>query len=241
MNRRAFIKLTGGLFGVAMLSPLANHPEIDLSIFCDEFYGEGSRWRLDKPFSQDERVIATDSRILVTVNSSSCEIAESTARVPSVSHLPLGEGGLWRPWPKPGLINDMRPNNKWGNYHLCPMCDGKGRVGDSVRECEHQNGKWDECAVDCFKCPDCHMTEYVGGVACDYCNGTGETDRPCIQPVGDMLIAGNYDRRVRTLPDVVFREVAFTNGRYGVNEGIAFRFAGGEGLVMPLSLERQQL
>jgi hypothetical protein len=193
VSRRQFLTITGGLFGAAMLSPLAQSrpQEIDIMQFCDT--KPGLLWDLTKPFAQNGRVFASDYSCLISVPESSCELAGGDVRVPEVAQLPLGTDGDWHSWP---------------DSHLWTTPEGL------------------------FDCP--HCTD-----GCDHCSDTGITTGPALQQVGDVAIHGKYDRRIRELPGVRWRHVKMVQRTcYREPETVvAFRFDGGEGLVMPVYLD----
>lgn len=213
MDRRTFNKSVAGIFGSLLLPSrmLGGTPTlIELQQFCDEKH---LRWDFSQPFGQGEWTYATDARICVRTKLVKPPDKASELNLPDANGLGWihSEPQRWRAWPRKSWIS--------AGYDMCPMCDWTGRVGAGVVACG--------CDFGCDRCGD---TEYVGGERCDYCEGKGFGDFPSIQPVGRLHVRGIYDRKIRSLGDV---EYVFVNPSHPESP-IAFRFDGGQGIVMPL-------
>jgi len=87
-------------------------------------------------------------------------------------------------------------------------------------------------------CPECDGTGQVecdrcGHVAagCTKCDGLGVIEKAKCRQIGFVMIAMKYDQLIRSLPKV---ECVMPTD---ADAPVAFRFEGGEGLVMPMAQE----
>lgn len=230
MNRRGFMATAGAFAGLGLLPSwraFKQRKQIDLTPFCDEdCYG---RFAIDKPFAQDGMVYATDARIMCRTTLADAPELSEGARLPGASTLPWWkETDLqWKPWPKLALFADA---DSYGD--ICPKCWGKGVFGN-IRECVECRGLGE--IIDKYDwshgCKACRESGYTGDVRCDYCGGSGSTERPALQRVGSLVVAGHYDARVRGLG-----EVEYAICRYEVipTKLVKFRGDGFEGLLLPM-------
>ena len=236
-SRRAF---TGGSIAAALSTLLPSwqtfqpRKQIDLTPFCDDSHWSTRRYDLRQPFAQDGRVYATDARICVRTTLADAPQLGDGVRLPAASQLPWVAEANWQPWPRLKLFAD-------GLKRICPHCRGKGGHGN-VQRCFICDGDGD-CAVedvtrrDGYRlepCRNCFGSGYTSNVRCDYCRGQGHTERPALQPIGDLVIGGQYDRIIRDLGDVEFTFCDFGCG----SQAIQFRSDGIEGLLMPMDVQQ---
>jgi hypothetical protein len=238
LNRRSFVKSVGAFAGAALLPSIrllevAPRP-IDLQQFCEVV---GSRYKIDAPFFQNGLTYATDARIAVrtsTVEAAPVGEAVRLPDMPQVFGTFTAASEMWRPLPRRNFVMPKETRFAQG----CPMCGGQGRIGNGIIECatcqgigEDLGAYEDICEPNKKPCLSCNGCGRTGGEACDYCDGQGSTRRPTLQPIGRALFAGSYFRKIQTLGDVEFIECA---PRASVLMPIKFRFAGGDGLLMPV-------
>jgi hypothetical protein len=239
ISRRGFIGAAAGLAGLGLLPSwrtFKQRRQIDLMPFCAD---DNWRYTLDAPFAQDGMVYGTDGRVCVRTTLADVPELADGVRLPPASALPWwAHEAKWRPYPKRRLIT-------WQYSATCPECDGKGGLA-GLTKCQVCDGEgeamlasideaefWSKDFVTIPPCTACRGTGWTATVLCDYCEGKGETRRPSIQPIGDMIFAGHYDRKIRALGDVEYALVAAQNTLgYSV---LAFRGDGFEGLLMPLN------
>lgn len=226
MNRRSFIGTAASVLLLPSLPVLRiPRPEIDLTKFCDDDGWNGHRYDMSRPFVQEGLAYATDAKICVRIQKAIADESVEPRRLPPASKLPFwGKASDWQPWPS--IQWGSVPGARWNPS--CPVCFGKGRVGYGVRQCYPCEGEGfvaeflDDGDVRERPCKMCDTTGHVGGTACDYCEGKGETDKPSYQAIGGELISPRYDQLIREIGDV----------QYAVTNGIVrFRFDGGEGAV----------
>lgn len=114
----------------------------------------------------------------------------------------------------------------------CDVCGGTGRR--SVCDSCHGTGKHfcDHCDHE-HKCPDCGGTGQATDTRCMHCAGTGFIDNSigCIVTSRGIIVQRRYVRRMARLPDCVYAHVG------SATDPMAFWFAAGCGLVMPLRIE----
>lgn len=233
MNRREFnaVAIAAALVP-SWFTAQKRVPKIDLSLFVAD--GPFSRWGIQAPFHQDGLTYATDARICVRTRLIVPVAADKEARLPPASKLPCWNppSDLWQPWPKQSYV---RGEDRKG---ICPMCYGRGRTGIGVVLCAKCEGEgqlydYDEIGepINSAMCEKCCEAGYTGGDRCDYCNGKGMTDRPRLMLLGDAVLCGQFDQKIRTLQDVEWQAYD--------EHCIRFRFDGGEGAVMTV-LENPQ-
>jgi hypothetical protein len=250
MSRRGFIKTASAFAGLGLLpswKQFTQRRQIDLRPFCDDW--TGYHWNLAQPFAQDGLVYATDARILCRTTLADAPQLSDQARLPAASKLPWWEADdrelTWRPWPKLRLFSDKKEMT-------CPVCWGRGCVGRVVRcapcdgdgtiACQERDAgaRWvdfgDE-GGDIFNrtCDDCQGSGYVSPDGrCGYCGGTGDTNRPALQRIDDLVIAGHYDNRIRALGQV---EYSVLTDKPFQSRIVRYRGDGFEGLLMPIDVE----
>lgn len=253
MDRRDFVKsASAALAFLPSLQWLTRVPKpVDLSIFADRWndYAPG-RYDLTKPFAQSGMTYATDGRVAVRTLVADPVDDSPSKKLPNAAGLiwPHDELDRWRPWPKQQFIE--HPSR--GGF--CPVCEGRNRIGgpDVVTQCKRCDGEgqifdgsaddfWREDGKGWSNCPDCKGQQYVGGEPCDYC--TGKKLFPEVQMIGELAVAGHYDNRVRTLPDLEFAIIERPENhakKYNYTNDwrlIAFRSHDVQGLLMPLRVE----
>lgn len=205
MNRRGFLQTS--FAGIALSTGwfgFKTRKQIDLKPFCQDY--ESYRYDLQTPFAQGGQAIATNSRILIRTSLADLPELSDERRLPDISRLPFWNQTIdrWHRWPAQKYVGDCNIE------HDCPECIGKGGWGN-VR--------------DCTKCEGEGFDDYL----CGACQGTGYTRTAGIQPLGGILIASAYDKRLRDLQsDLEFAIV-------GDGDCIRFRGDGFDGLLMAIN------
>lgn len=175
----------------------------DLTKFCDS---ESSRYKLSRPWKiEDGRIVATDGRVLVCVDSDRYDgelIDTSTARVPDVTTIlaDIDQVTDWTPLPEPD------------------NCDKCNNTGEIVEGCRCFSGK-----CECPRCGKWHM--------CERCEGEGGTKRPChdcLVQVGTRTIRREIVNRLREIGSVEFGTATDQP-----KDNVCVRFDGGVGVVSP--------
>lgn len=238
-TRRETLKLLATLPMTALRGVRAENPRIEEAAlpwreFCDPL---ASRYLLNRPFVQNGFRYATDSRIAVRQPSAEPDsnhkefakaLGDSERRFPDIGKL-WGDdltpaSPIWQPWPIRHWFRDDGTHSdcaKWEGDGECPMCDP-----DSA-ECVDLQGK---------KCPRCGDTQLKNPRICRVCGGSGLM---FLQWIGRKLINAEYDLRIRyVLPGPV---EWFDRDESDDASPIAFRFPGGEGLVMPMRNQERVL
>lgn len=213
-----------------------------LQPFCDS---ESARWEVRDPFIPrpnepdsflNNWIYATDSRIAVRIGIHAVRgglirewtqqdgrrpPAQDIFRHPSRSF----EGTETEPWPTTELVGGDGP---------CLACDGKGGLGDECAACSG-------CG-----CRLCHESGN-GPPYCLTCKGQGSHFYPSLRPVGDYLVARWMELKILALPGLRLipplpenREPRTEHSRFSAHP-IQFTFSGGQGMVMPVDLDRAQV
>ena len=229
INRREFcgtilpgavaLSFVGG--GAPSPSPTA----IDWSLFVGS---DSSRYAIDEPWIRSGWKCATDRRIAIRVGAPNEPDTPDPERqrFPKMLEMPewrVSEDEAWLPWPSAPPV--------WG-FGDCPECDGDGYLGA-------------HCACDggSSACP-CFARNGRLGKRCQACVGAlphpghGEPEGygwlPAFHRVGCQLIHQKYHRRIMSLPGPI--EFIDRPDNERIREWAApirFRFANGDGLVMP--------
>lgn len=190
---------------------------IDLQQFCDV---ESGRYAIDAPFTVDGVTYATNSRILVWVETGDADTAvpEGKRRLNVAAIVPEKWPTTgWEPWPEWNGESTMREcgcHNGKVDQSECLTCNGTGEL-----ECDlgHEH-----------ECDDCDGEGVVGsGRNCPECNGKGKRMQRYANRVGGALIAAEYDEKIRALPNARFISK-------GKEQPVLFEFDGGRGMVMAI-------
>lgn len=199
--------------------------KIDLQPFCDT---EDEFFTISKPFVRKGHRYATDSRIIVRVP---CE--ETDTPIEKNARYPKCEALFDNHFPAAGF----KP------------------LGDSISATQpHPDKYMRPCAccrdVPCFKCLGSKTMEcYACGQDCDceYCDGCGkafEKHPDCtvcdengevpvmIYRIGDAWFHGDFIDKIRALPSVLVAQCGDGNSKM-----LAFRFDGGQGLLMCMNID----
>lgn len=230
-TRRTFIKTA--VAGAAALlvptwEPLITRVPFDLTDFCDKDAWGGRRYDMSKPFAQTDFTYATDGRACVRTDLIKPDLEAPEKRTPDAAGLPWDHAIIdnWQKWPQESWIQYQ---SRYGAP--CPYCQGhQPKDALDCATCYGTGAGLDECS----ECGDCSGRGWHGTL-CDYCGGTGGINgKPAVQVVGGLKISGYYDRKIRRLdcPEFSIRPVVRASEKD--LQVIAFRFNGGEGLVMPL-------
>jgi hypothetical protein len=180
---------------------------VNLEMFCDP-----SRPAIGRPFSVGTWSYATNGAILVRVPRRD-DVAENPA-APNEHAARLCEIVKWprryRPVPRLELSEPFEWEEELECHWLkCGWFRGRGKV----HECP-------DCKCECPKCS--------GTGQCPHCHGTGKYTRknPKQTRIGSATYTSKYLAWLQSLPDV---EIWPPRKR----DPLAFRFCGGEGLLMP--------
>lgn len=204
---------------------MATKTEIDLKPFCLPDVSPTRYELLKVPFVRDGFRYATDGRIAVRI--AAVGEANTDGKSPNCGEVfgPIDFSAGFAPLP----VEYERKQNGEGNCHAC---DGMGETSDE--SVPLQKIKCDECdGTGGTECRTCGHEDY-----CDECDGKGSWDaRPC--PVCD---GEGTETRYRAVFDGVGFDAhylrliaALPNPEYAISKGMmAFRFTGGEGLLMEL-------
>lgn len=125
----------------------------------------------------------------------------------------------------------------------CPECDGTGRV--EIEECPECDGCGEfDHGSHTYSCKECggggEIVATGSGALCEECGGTGKSLAGCASSYGAVsdtgspygyTISSHFVERMRELPGCMVR--TYTRPP---RDGIAFKFAGGCGVVMPLAV-----
>lgn len=194
------------------MSNAATKPTIDLTPFCDP--DTSSRYALDQPWVVDGWRYATDGRIMVRIPATgepdSPKPPDEKKRPKDVASIVESlTGDNWQPWPA------IKP---------CRICDGKGK---HLEDCENCEGTGTCKSCNCghkHQCGDC-KGERQSLVRCDECFKSGSLD----DRFGEAELSHHYAHLIACLPSVSYLPTTNTE------DGVRFRFDGGEGVVMGLS------
>lgn len=192
---------------------------IDLTPFCGP---AGSRYAMDKPFVRNFWQHATNGSIICSLSADGEQDTITEKQTPDISviYQTMPDAGF-EPWPDAKYVEAIKPCEKCdgSGYHHhrdCDDCDGQGET-----ECP-QCGNEDECKT-------CRGKGVIGCGKCEACDGKKELMQPYYTLVGGKAIAAKYDRLIRDLPNPTFAHAA-------KGDAVFFRFDGGKGCVMPLSI-----
>jgi len=183
---------------------------IDLTRFCAD---ENLRYNLDHPWVRGGYKIATDGRICVRVKTDEPDTVPGEGeRYPDIDALfkELDEKiAAWHPMPTALPYNAP----SWDN---CPVCGGSAQLG---------------C------CPQCGM---FGGrdkdlLDCRHCDGKGTLELVCSITLDKRRYSVEYIRDIMSLPALEYGELNEEAARRNpAHNPLAFRFDGGDGLLMGL-------
>jgi predicted RNA-binding Zn-ribbon protein involved in translation (DUF1610 family) len=196
----------------------------DLHKFCatDPF-----RTNINKPFTKGEYTYATNGHILVRV-----------PKIDSVGEQEVSD--IYRPVEPEPIFATIKPHTYHpipeipepiirpcvmcggdGKIYICPECDGDGEV--------HFNTRYNDYACECETCGgDGYISnDKSGPITCKNCDGSGK-----ITEKSDSLASGRHYNNLylswlRELPNCFLAEAD------GMEPG-HFKFAGGDGIIMPL-------
>lgn len=226
-------------------------PEIDLKPFCEP--EDGSRINLQQPFSQGNYTYASDARILIRVprREGVAEGGPNVGKTTPTLERALAER-IFHPLPAydviPGEPARTRPCEDCkgsGWVKNCDWCEGTG--SGECPTCGHED--------DCKECggrgffPAADSTE-KDAAECDICEASGAiemaTEIPAVARFRDeagVLPQHDYQLSyIELLKGLPGLEVGFAARHvpFGWQDtGLAFRFEGGCGLVMPRMREER--
>lgn len=191
------------------------------SIDLTPFLGDGTIYRFAKPFIRSGWKYATDGRICVRVPTTEPDTENGINGATTI--FPAVLDG-WTKYPEP-------PDYVIGQNADCPKCNAKGVTGGS--KCEACDGS-SECQCMCgdeHECNHCNGTGIVNGNWCRHCNGLRRGAFPAYTVLAGRAVSFKYSEKIRVLPAVEYADVNDATGKLP----LAFRFTGGDGVVMPLS------
>lgn len=197
---------------------------IDLKLFCGTVNNDLARKsKIATPFNEGAYTYATNGSIVVRVPKME-GVLNREDYPPSIATL----------WNVPDGWNEFKPlpERPEPRTHVCQSCNGSGHA-IKCKGCEGR-GEWVCDLGHKHECNRCDGTGYIPKTnaddpPCQDCHGTGKRRiyRPDI-PVDHQLINEELLDKLYTLPNCT---VASNKGNeYGV---IAFKFDGGDGLLMP--------
>ena len=195
------------------MSKLSTEP-IDLQPFTGQ---DARHTSLAAPYILHGYRYATDGTIAVRVP---CDEPDSEVQYPNVEALKWeGCASAEKPLPP------MPPESEWAEGK-CSACKGEGR--SACREC------WGEGS---YMCPECGQSR-----ECDVCYGDGHTEEDCEVCGGTGVVRQGPDLSIENAPDCGLlhwkhwhKMSALPNVQIGeptADRLMAFRFDGGEGVVM---------
>lgn len=226
MNRRSFFQLAAGSLLATFVRPTPRR-EIDLMAFCRR-PGErfASNFDLDLPWLHADWTYATDARVCVRVRPDAADKSEREGKMPPFGSLRWDHADL-RGW------KSLRPLDPILAEGECPACFDSGYAGGIVgTECEKcYGGGWPDCK-------GCRGKGHVspGTPECRVCDGGRRRVFPCLVEVDGM----HFDAALYGKAQQLGGE--YTGGQLHAGDiihspGLKFRFAEGDGLLMPISVE----
>lgn len=187
----------------------------DLQPFCSR---DETRTDLLRPWRYpDGMTYASDGSIAIRATVDGSEVPPLTApNIPMLfADIPLMDGAVWYPLP------DLPDGS--GEAEICPACRGNARLCEVCRGDGEVTWEYRHYTMRA-ECPACNGDSY-----CQECKGVGHvTDRIPI-PVAGLRFNAHYLRLLSRLPGPV--EIALPDAAGGVAR---FRFAGGDGLLVPI-------
>jgi len=196
---------------------------IDLQSFCRR-NPTSAYYIINTPFNGAGHTYATDAHCVVRVQTTEPDSDPHMAR-PNCKALD---------WSRCTHADTPLPPLP-AEYFSCWFCDGTGKESEDCPKCDGYGGNVDADG-ETHACPDCKGSGIVNtGPACEHCDGLGKNppDIELVGLTGNWRLAGCYHRKLAALPNVRYR--VFPD-KYGPM--IAFRFDGGEGLVMACEADR---
>ena len=182
-----------------------HHQTINLETFCDP-----ERPELARPFSIDAWTYATNGHVLVRVTRRD-DVAENP-NAPNPSRLceTVKRPRRYKPLPEIELSEPFEFEKELECLWLkCGSCRGRGKIHDCP-----------DCRCECPKCS--------GTGQCPTCNGTGKYTVKDFKRtrIGSVPYQSKFLSWLQSLPDLEI-------GPPHRKDPLAFRFHGGEGLLMP--------
>lgn len=197
-----------------------------LSVFCDS-----SRHEIEKPFSLGPWSYATNGHLVVRVPRADdvpewdaineraqalfdrVDMAAAEAALIEIPELPKVETTLCTTCAGQGRVKE------------CPECDGEGEV-----ELESSHHRYFNT------CKTCNGDGLIGAAdnvddkkICTACHGTGKKTPTVRVPLGATGFSLRYLSMLKAIPGMRIAPLHITDAAY-------FRFDGGEGLLMPMSV-----
>jgi hypothetical protein len=235
INRRGFMATSALLLPSWWLPKIAAPPKLlDLSPFCERDDWGTRRYKMDRPFEQDDFVYATDGRVAVMARPQFCPAhTDEVGRLPPCNKLPWpdADSAGWSP-----LSSIVRvPDQRDFYYCSCPLCDGHGATG-WTELCDCEDG-WvlNYAGDDMVQCPrKCNGHGAIGGTRCQECDGKGNVDY--VLKLGDGLFAPRYVHLLTQLPGAEVRLGHMANGdkKSAYFNAMEVRFEGGSAILMGL-------
>lgn len=190
--------------------------------FCALVLG---RYAMDKPFEYDDKVIATDGRILIWAHNKDREHGEfENDNHPDMSGNTFAE--TLSPTIDESITNIELPPLEEED---CETCRGAG-ILDNV-DCDECDGHgWLECDLGHeHDCEDCNGTGKAGVGECRQCFGAKKLPKEEFVKIGDTKFDARYLYKMRNLEDFQWGQISFAG------EGRTFLWKHGGGIVMGVS------
>lgn len=199
---------------------------IDLQPFCSHL---DTRREISAPWKDGEKAIATNGHIIVIADINAVEPFTETP----------GQKPDWR-----DAVHKFTPHDIIG---WLPLADWHRHMpGCGPQPCTECNGVG---TITLDRCEECDGTgKFLPHEACEFCGGTGKlppVTQSCMEcdgtgktePVKEIIFPqglynGHYLNLMLTLPGIEF--AVTERARFSESIALAFRFAGGHGIVMPV-------
>jgi hypothetical protein len=197
----------------------ATTQQLDLTQFLAKEDGE---YTISRPHVIDGWRYFTDGRVCVRVRDESAPNTTDGSFPPSDKIFPTKTLTDWQPWPTDSFIEAEGD---------CLVCEGRGRVGTTT--CATCKGNQEVVCEACgheHECDDCNGLGYGGGTTCRSCRGKQRVTRPVRQTIAGVSFNYEYVAKILSLPNPQYSRSSVRPGK-----ALAFRFDGGEGVLMPLS------
>jgi hypothetical protein len=182
-----------------------------------------SRYSLTSPFVRLGHRYFTDGRVCVRVPAPGETDADVHDAFKSANEVfPVSDPGDWKPWPDDGWVD--------GEIQ-CLACKGIGLV--NTRKCITCDGTGETTCDYCHKsdeCEDCWGDGYTGGTKCKACGGKCWVSGREKQLIGGVPFNAEFVQKILALPNVQYSPSSVQKSK-----PIAFKFDGGEGMLMPLN------
>lgn len=188
---------------------------------------------------------ATDALVCIRVPAKPGDMVdEHKTKLPNATSLSWTHDwpyrGRWMPWPSQNHLGARETD--------CPQCYGTGDASGIPEECERCEGVGQ--TMEYFgepwgvhkPCKLCNGLGHIVKIRCPTCKGSGEGVFPAFQPLANMFIDCHIDGKMRRHLQAVeyfLPESGLAEPEWGTLAAtVKFRFAGGQGVLIPLVTAR---